>query len=140
MHEKDRWEDDVSLLAVKISDTIRAAAQDTESRMINIETRASILLIHLWYRVTAESCELRRDQCELDWQSARPPSLLTCHILIPPAPCLPLTMTPFGNLQRSDLRCETWIDQLMNSGIVPLSLHPIHHYQWIMPSWCNPIG
>ena len=68
MHEKDRWEDDVSLLAVKISDTIRAATQDTESRMINIETRASILLIHLWYRVTAESCEPRRDQCELDWQ------------------------------------------------------------------------
>ena len=56
------------------------------SRMINIETRASILLIHLWYRVTAESCEPRRDQCELDWQSDRPPSLLTCHILIPPCP------------------------------------------------------
>ena len=53
MHEKDRWKDDVSLLAVKISDTVRAATQDTESRMINIETRASILLIHLWYRVTA---------------------------------------------------------------------------------------
>ena len=98
------------------------------SRMINIETGASILLIHLWRVVDIVWQGARPLWCEAwsmwAWLAAGPCSIwITCHILIPARQWLRLEIHSDGRWSqiRSDIRSDLdWpVDECLSYPLIP---------------------
>ena len=124
MHEKDRWQDDVSLLAVRISDIIRATAQDTEpdDQYWNTSIHpANTPLVGCRPIVWQGAHTVSRGVINVGLiGSAQPPSIwVTCHIPWSSRATDNDSVWKFIQTPVTDRICsrETWIGQLMNSGI-----------------------
>ena len=124
MHEKDRWQDDVSLLAVvKISDDIRATTQDTEQQPDDQYWNTSIHpantpLARCRYRVTGSLPLWCEAWSMWAWLAAVPPSIwATRHILIRDPQWLRLEIHSDGR-QPQIGSVAIWIGQLMNAFIL----------------------